>query len=71
MAKESKISKAKRSDESGQKYNWGQVGYTVLVNQHKGSGFYCKFDGKLLEHFVQGLMIWLIYIRSFMFYKAY
>lgn len=47
MAKESKISKAKRSDESGQKYNWGQVGYTVLVNQHKGSGFYCKFDGKL------------------------
>lgn len=54
MAEKSEMTKGKRSEKSGQKHNWGQVGYTALVNQHKGSGFYCKFDGKLLEHFAQG-----------------
>lgn len=39
VSEESKVSKGKRSEKSGQKHNWGQAGYRALINQHKGSGF--------------------------------
>lgn len=62
VAEEREMSKGKRSKESGQKHNWGQVGYTALVNQHKCSGLYRKFDQKLLEQFAQGSDMTYIFI---------